>query len=128
MDAIENQRSTALEVVTCGRRHGMDLDPWRNDSMFREGRRWIFLWRKINALPCTGPADAPEGTLFYNLQGAVGTPPAIVRVSFSRWRGAWSEAGKLESVEAAFRLVKSWIVDGDEVDDLPRRYRSRANW
>ena len=81
MNVIENERSTALEVVACGRRHGVDLDPWRNDSLFQKGLRWIFLWRKVDALPCTGPADAPEGTLYYNLQGDVRKPPAAQRGS-----------------------------------------------
>jgi hypothetical protein len=37
----------------------------------------------------------------------------------------WSEAGTFENLEQAFELVKAWLVDWKEVDDLPSRSARR---
>ena len=121
MDAVDNERKTAEEVVFHARQKGVDLEPFRSDSLFQKGQRWIFLWRKWDALPCTGPGDDQEGTLHYNLQGAISVLPSRLTEAPGAFRGAWSEAGTFEDLDQAFELVKAWLLDCREVDALPGR-------
>ena len=97
------------------------MESLRNDSMFEKDDRWIFLWRKHTELPCTGRPEEEEGTLKYNMQGAISRCPNAYRQSEDAFRGGWSEAGTLGSVQEAFELVRAWLLDGKEVDDLPDR-------
>jgi hypothetical protein len=121
MDPIDNERATAQEVFSYAQQRGVDLEPLRNDSMFQRDQRWIFLWRKQNALPCSGPAGESDGTIHYNMQGAISVLPSSLRESAGAFRGGWSEAGTFENMEQAFELVKAWLLDWKEVDDLPSR-------
>jgi hypothetical protein len=121
MDPVDNERTTAREVVSYAQQRGVDLEPLRSDSTFQKDQRWIFLWRKRNALPCSGPADEQEATLHYNMQGAISVLPSSLRASAGAFQGGWSEAGTFESLEQAFELVKAWLLDWKEVDDLPSR-------
>ena len=61
------------------------------------------------------------GTLHYNMQGAISVLPRSLKGSAGAFRGAWSEAGTFENMEQAFELVKAWLLDWKEVDDLPGR-------
>ena len=121
MDPVDNERTTAREVVSYAQQRGVDLEPLRNDSTFQKDQRWIFLWRKRNALPCSGPANEQEGTLHYNMQGSISVLPSSLRGSAGAFQGGWSEAGTFESLEQAVELVKAWLIDWKEVDDLPSR-------
>jgi len=56
-DPVANERMTAQEPASYARQQGVDLEPIRNDSMFCKGPRWVFLWRKRHALPCSGPTE-----------------------------------------------------------------------
>mgnify|MGYP001388254611 CR=1 FL=1 len=125
MDAAENELATAQDLVTYAQQQGVDLETLRNDSLFQKGQRWVILWRKLDGLPCSGPLDEQEGTLHYNMQGTVTKLPNSLQQSASAFRGAWTEAGTLDSLERAFELVKAWLLDGKEVDDLPQRGVSR---
>ena len=71
--------------------------------------------------PGTGPADEHEGTLHYNMQGAISVLPSALRGVVGAFHGAWSEAGTFENLEQAFELVKAWLLDCREIDDLPSR-------
>ena len=121
MDPVDNERTTACEVVSYAQQRGVDLEPLRNDSVFQKDQRWVFLWRKRNALPCSGPAHEQEGTLHYNMQGSISMLPRKLKESVSAFRGAWSEAGTFENMDQAYELVKAWLLDWKEVDDLPSR-------
>jgi hypothetical protein len=55
------------------------------------------------------------------MQGAISVLPSSLRESAGAFRGGWSEAGAFEDMEQAFELVKAWLLDGREVDDLPGR-------
>ena len=118
MDPVENSRAAAQEVVALAQKHGVDLSC--SDGHFQTSGRWIYLWRKDLA-PGTGPADEPLGTLHYNMQGRVARLPCAASESSSAFKGSWSEAGTLESVEQAYELVKRWLLDRSEVDELPAR-------
>jgi hypothetical protein len=126
MDQVANERTTAQELVSLARQQGIDLEPLRNDSALRKGSRWIFLWRKRGELPCSGPADEREGTLHYNMQGAIAALPSSLKGAAGAFQGAWSEAGTFENLEQAFELVRAWLLDWKEVDDLPTRSVRRS--
>ncbi len=120
MDPLESFRATAQELVAHAQQQGIDLGQFRKDFTFLKDRRWIDVWRK-DSLPGTGPADEPLGTLHYNMQGAISVLPSRLKGSAGAFRGAWSEAGTFENMEQAFELVKAWLLDWNEVDDLPSR-------
>jgi hypothetical protein len=120
MDPLENSRAVAQELISLAQEQGVDLEPFRKDSAFEMGQRHIFFWRK-DELPCSGPANEPLGTLHYNMQGAIAVLPNCLKDSASAFQGAWSEAGTFENMEQAFALVKAWLLDQREVDDLPGR-------
>jgi hypothetical protein len=120
MDPLDSFRATAQELVSFARQQGTDLEPFRKDFTFQKDRRWVDVWRK-GSLPGTGAADEPLGTIHYNMQGAVAVLPSSLRGAADAFQGAWSEAGTFENLEQAFKLVKAWLVDWKEVDDLPGR-------
>jgi hypothetical protein len=126
MDPVTNERMTAQELASYARQQGVDLEPIRNDSMFCKGPRWIFLWRKRHALPCTGPAGEQDGTLHYNMQGAISAPPRALKQASGVFQGGWTEAGTFENMEQALALVKAWLLDWKDVDDLPGRSNQRC--
>jgi hypothetical protein len=72
-------------------------------------------------LPGTGPADEPLGTLHYNMQGAISVLPKTLKGAAHGFQGSWTEAGTFESLEQAFALVKAWLIETKEVDELPTR-------
>jgi hypothetical protein len=120
MDPIDNSRAVAHELVSLALERGIDLEPLRQDDTYIKDRRWVRFWRK-DSLPGTGLADEPLGTLHYNMQGAISVLPGSLKGSAGVFRGAWSEAGTFENMEQAFELVKAWLLDWKEVDDLPNR-------
>jgi hypothetical protein len=124
MDPLDSFRATAKELVSLAREQGIDLEPYRKDFTFQKDRRWIDVWRK-NSLPGTGPAHEPLGTLHYNMQGGISVLPSLLRGSESAFQGAWSEAGRFENLEQALDLLRAWLIDRKEVDDLPMRSMNR---
>jgi hypothetical protein len=119
--------TTAQELISFALQQGIRLEPFCTDGHFQRARRWIDLWRKVE-LRSSGPAGEPLGTLHYNLQGTISVLPRKLKGSVGAFRGAWSEAGAFEKLEEAFALVKAWLLDRKEVDELPsrsvRRYQS----
>jgi hypothetical protein len=124
MDPLDSHRATARELVSFARQHGTDLEPFRNDFAFQKDRRWIDVWRK-DPQPGSGRADEPIGTLHYNMQGAISLLPSCLKDSAGLFRGAWSEAGTFEDLGQALALVKAWLIDWREVDELPERSTRR---
>jgi hypothetical protein len=120
MDPVENMRMTAGEIMGFARQRGIELESFCTDGHFQRDRRWIFLWRK-DELPSSGPAHESPGTLHYNMQGAISVLPSCLKESASAFRGDWSEAGTFEDLEQAFELVRAWLLDRKEVDNLPAR-------
>jgi hypothetical protein len=120
MDPLDNSRAVAHELISLALEQGVDLEPLRRDDVFVNDRRWVWFWRK-DLLPGTGPADEPLGTLHYNMQGTISVLPRSLEGSAGAFRGAWSEAGTFENIDQAFELVRAWLLDWKEVDDLPSR-------
>jgi hypothetical protein len=120
VDPIENSRAVARELVSLAKKQGVDLEPLLNDDMFWTERRHVWFWRK-DELPYSGPVNEEIGTLHYNMQGAIKLLPNVLKDSASAFRGAWTEAGTFEDIQQAFELLKAWLIDGKEVDQLPFR-------
>jgi hypothetical protein len=126
MDMATNEQATTDEIVDHAQRQGVNLDGFRNGTIFQSVERWIFFWRKRASLPASGKPNEPEGTLKYNMQGAIRLLPHQFKESSTAFRGVWTEAGRLESLEQAFELLKAWLLDGKEVDELPTRTTKRC--
>jgi hypothetical protein len=120
MDPVNNVRATAQELVSFAQQQGIDLKSLCVEGNFEKDQRWILLWRK-DERPYSGPAGEKEGTLHYNMQGAISALPRSLKESAGAFHGVWSEAGTFEDVKQAFELVKAWLLDRKEVDDLPSR-------
>ncbi len=120
MDIVDNMRATAEEIISLARKQGIELERFCTDGHFHNERRWIYTWRK-DELPGTGPADEPLGTLHYNMQGTISVAPSKMKDFSGPFRGQWSEAGTFENLEQAFALLKAWLIDQNEIDNLPNR-------
>jgi hypothetical protein len=120
MDPVDNLREVAQELVAIGQRQGIDLEPFRHDHAFQNGKRYICFWRK-DEFPSGGPANQELGTLNYAMQGRIELLPNVLKDSASAFHGFWNEGGTFESVEQAFALLKAWLIDKKEVDSLPAR-------
>ena len=108
MNDLESQEATAQELVAFAKQRGIDLSSTCYDFAFFNEGRFLLLWRK-------------EGKVHYNMQGAISVLPHCLKDSAHLFRGAWTEAGTFENVEQAFALVKAWLLDQKEVDELPGR-------
>ena len=108
MDPLENERATAQELIEFARTQGVDLGPLLNEIAFQRDQRWIFIWRKGEHI-------------YYNLQGSITILPEKLKESAGVFRGVWSETGSIDDLEQAFTLVKAWLIDRQEIDDLPSR-------
>jgi hypothetical protein len=113
MNDLESQEATAQELVALAKQRGFDLSSTCHDWAFIDQGRFISLWRK-------------EGRVHYNLQGRIDALPATFKASASAFRGMWHEAGTLGDLEQAFELLKAWLIDTREVDDLPSRFIRRS--
>ncbi len=120
MDPVANFRATAQELISFARTRGIDLEPLRKDFAFQKDRRWIDVWRK-DEMPYSGPADEPLGTLHYSIQGTISVLPNVLKASASAFRGVWNEAGTFEDLQQACELVKAWLLEWKDVDELPTR-------
>jgi hypothetical protein len=125
MDPVDNFRAAAQELISFARQRGIDLEPLRKDYAFEKEERYIDFWRK-DELPSSGPANEELGTLHYNMQGAIAVLPNRLKESAHLFHGIWSEAGTFENMEQALELAKAWLLDGKEIDDLPKRCVRRS--
>jgi hypothetical protein len=112
MNDLESQTATAQELVAFAKQQGRDLNSVCHDFAFFNEGRFILLWRK-------------EGRVHYNLQGPIDILPERYKASAGAFHGMWTEAGSLADFEQAFELLKAWLIDRKEVDDLPPRYVRR---
>lgn len=120
MDPLDTFRATAQEVGSFAQQQGIDLESCREDFTFQKNHRWIDVWRK-DSFPGSGPVNEPLGTLQYSMRGTISVLPSKLKESASIFRGRWHETGTFESIEQAFELVKAWLLDQKEVDELPSR-------
>jgi hypothetical protein len=112
MNDLESQEATTRELVTFAKQRGVDLSSTCCDWIFLNEERFISLWRK-------------EGKVHYNLQGSISALPERYKASAGAFRGMWHEAGAVPDLEQGFELLKAWLLDKREVDELPPRYIRR---
>src|SRR5690349_8085292 len=120
MDPNDNHHGTANEIVAHAREQGVETLHFCKEGHFQIDGRWISFWR-FDGLPYSGKAGEVLGTLHYNLQGAILKPPREFEEAGDQFLGEWSEAGTLNSLEQAFELLKAWLIDRTDVDELPKR-------
>lgn len=105
---------TAQDLLAFGRGQGVDLGAaWREQGFWTE-RRFICFLRQTWG-----------GVVTYSLQGFVTTLPADYANSGSAFRGTYSEGGYCDDVPQAFAVLRAWLVEQREADDLPPRTRLR---
>jgi hypothetical protein len=114
VDFSESKRQTAEHLVRHGVAQGCDVSTFCNEyNVFVNGKRWVEFWQSDQAIG-------------YHLAGEVRDLPSQLAASRSSFRGVWDEAGTLEGLGHAFELLRSWLIDGKEVDDLPTRSIHRS--
>jgi hypothetical protein len=92
----------------------MDLGPLRDEhEVFTHRQWWIDFWLE-------GP------TVGYHLRGEIGKLPRQFAASQSSFRGVWDEAGSIKDVAQALDLLRSWLIDAKEVDELAGRMIHRC--
>jgi hypothetical protein len=55
------------------------------------------------------------------MQGPIAVLPNKLKASAGAFLGVWTEAGTIENMRQAFELVRAWLLEWKEVDDLPSR-------
>jgi hypothetical protein len=108
MDVVDSTEMTARELVTYAGQQAVDLEPVLDDIIFQKDGRSVFFWKK-------------DSSVHYNMQGRVKSLPAGFEGSSGAFRGMWHEVGFVDGVAEAYALLKAWLLDAVEVDDLPPR-------
>lgn len=108
MTELESQHATAQELVAFAKQRGIDLSSICHDFAFFNEGRFLLLWQK-------------EGKIHYSLQGKIDVLPDRLKASADVFRSMWVERGAFENIEQAFAFLKAWLLDRNEVDDLPSR-------
>ena len=105
---VESMMLVAGELIAFARAKNCELETLCHNSIFCNDRGYISFSRKHNRTE-------------YALAGRVRQLPKSFQNSASAFRGHYHEGGSVESIEAAFELIKAWLLDGKEVDELPAR-------
>src|SRR5437870_10448328 len=114
MDILESRRETAEHLQRYAAAQGTDLRSFRDEhDVFSHRKRWIDFWLEGAAVG-------------YHLRGEIGKLPTQFATSQSSFRGIWDEAGSIDDLHHALQLLRSWLIDGKEVDDLTSRMIHRA--
>jgi len=109
MNEADSMLATARAIIGHSRKSGCDLEPLCHNGTFGTDDRYIFLWQKTDEEVC------------YNLAGVVASVPSRFAASALAFRGRYGEVGVVDNHEAAFELVKAWLLDATDVDGLPTR-------
>jgi hypothetical protein len=112
MSDFESMQATSRELYSLASRHGIDLGRMYDSGTFLRDARVAWFWRK-------------NGAVHYSLQGKIEVLPGRYRASLGVFRGMWDEAGTLADLEQALELLKAWLIDRKEVDELPQRTMRR---
>ncbi len=109
MDSLESVQEAAERLVLYANTQGSDVSQFRNYyNSFSNQSRWIELWLE-------------DDHFGYHLSGEIEKLPSKYAQSRSSFRGVWDEAGSINDLHQAFRLLHSWLIEEREVDDLPDR-------
>jgi uncharacterized protein YodC (DUF2158 family) len=114
IDYLESMGATSQALVALGKEQGIELASLCHHSQFLHQERYIIFWRRSKI-----------GVVYYSMQGRVEVLPEEFKESANAFHGMWCEAGHLDDIEQAFAFLEAWVLARKEVDELPRRYRSR---
>ncbi len=114
MDFLEARREAADRLLRYAASQGADLAPFHDEhAVFSHQRRWIDFW-------------LDQDTMGYHLRGEIGKLPPGYAGSQSSFRGVWDEAGSIKDLHQAWELLRSWLIDGKEIDELTDRMIHRS--
>jgi hypothetical protein len=114
MDFLESRREAAERLQRYAAAQGTDLTPFRDEhDVFSHRQRWIDFWLE-------------GATVGYHLRGEIAKLPGQLAASQSSFRGAWDEAGSINDLPQALELLRSWLIDAKEVDELTGRIIHRS--
>ena len=114
MDFLESRREAAERPQRYAAAQGTDLRPFRDEhDVFSHRQRWIDFWLE-------------GATVGYHLRGAIGKLPSQFATSQSSFLGVWDEAGSINDLQQALELLRSWLIDAKEVDELTGRMVHRS--
>ena len=106
MDFLESRREAVERLHRYAAAQGVDLAPFRDEhDVFSNRKRWIDFW-----------LDGAQ--VGYHLRGEIGKLPSPFAASQSSFRGVWDEAGSVKDLHQAMELLRSWLIDVKEVDEL----------
>ena len=114
MDFLESRREAAERLQRYAAAQGTDLGSFRDEhDVFSHRKRWIDFWLE-------------GATVGYHLRGEIGKLPSRFATSQSSFRGVWDEAGSINDLDQALELLRSWVIDAKEVDELTARMIHRS--
>ena len=114
MDYLESRREATERLLRYAATQGVDLASFRDEyDVFSQRKRWIDFWLEGDALG-------------YHLRGEIGKLPSQFAASQATFRGVWDEAGSINDLPQALELLRSWLIEEKEVDEITGRriYRS----
>src|SRR4051812_29993600 len=112
MDFIDAEKQAADCLVGFALSKGYDIARYRCESLFVTPTRTIDCWLEDDGIG-------------YHLWGQIGAVPKGLGSSFG-FDGVWDEAGSVKDLAQAFQLLRSWLINGKEVGQLPQRTISRS--
>jgi len=102
-------KETSKQIISIALEKGVNVSHLRNKyGVFELGKRWIEFWVK-------------DDSLCYHLSGEISTSPAQIAESRPSFQGIWDETGTIPNLEQAFELLRAWLLEGKEIDELPDR-------
>jgi hypothetical protein len=114
MNFLESRREAAERLQRYAAVQGTDLGPLRDEyDVFSHRKRWIDFWLE-------------GATVGYHLRGEISKLPSQFATSQSSFRGVWDEAGSINDLPQALELLRSWLIDAKEVDELTGRLIHRS--
>lgn len=114
MDFLESRREATERLLRYAATQGADLAPFRDEfDVFSNRRRWIDFWLDGDAVG-------------YHLRGEIGKLPTPFAASQASFRGIWDEAGSITDLQQALELLRSWLIDGKEIEGLTGRRIHRS--
>ncbi len=114
MDYLESRHEAAERLHRYAVTQGIDLAPFRDEhDVFSKQKRWIDFWLE-------------GATLGYHLRGEIAQLPTQFVASQTSFRGVWDEAGSVKDLHQALELLRSWLTEAKEIDELTDRMIHRS--
>jgi hypothetical protein len=114
MDFLTARHEAAERLQGFAAKQGVDLSPFRDEhDVFSHRQRWIDFWLE-------------DSTVGYHLRGKIHKLPELFATSQSSFRGVWDEAGSIADLPHAWGLLRSWLIEGKDVDELTGRMVQRS--